>query len=1164
MSFKWKFVVELLQALESAQTKAHRASKAIDPNLRDQITTQWFMQHENDIIRHGPSASAFLSCLLPERRPDRVYGLQDHTLSTVLPKALWIAKTARARQLHDWKNTGLDFATCLDELVMTPAGYRVPSPEGEATLEEIDEALHKVSELYKMSLGKVNTEKVATLISSIMRRLSGSEAKWFVRLIKKDYSPVEIPNHLVLGHFHFLLRYIMRFQDSLDAAVAVLGNSHVVKIPHNPPEHQRHAYRRECARHIKPKLGVMIKRQEYTKAHSIKQCCPKKGQKMMSVERKYDGYHCQIHIDRSNSTRPIQIFSKSGKDMTEHWALLHRPIWDGLRLGKKDCAIKHNAILEIEMVVWNRLQRKILPFDKLRKYIEYKNRTIGADADSPRSDDEQIMFYAYDCFWHDNQDLTRVPLWVRRELLEQMVRSLEGIAQVGERQLIELGTEEGKAELREYFEHAHHQRWEGLVLKGNDDLYFTKGGYINGMKLKKDYIKGLGDAVDLCIVGGRKDPTEAAKHCGNILWTSFYLACLQNKEDVLCFGARPVCRILDTVTPKFLFAGILQELNQRGSGRYVSFSYETERLEFIIDQRHIRATPPTEMFTKPFVVEVIGGGYDKPQNASYYKPRHARVVKVHHDRGVGETDSFREVQEMAIKSFIPATPEEQEDMEWMRTLIKADGKNTQLDDLFLQMMASPSAASDASDETATSTTSEAEGVHPPQLVLATPVSKSAPGLGRDCAASPSVATVTLTAADNGRPGMATPLPATPLNTHGVRSRQNPASSRSDASTVSVSSSEREKYQILFPTSLAAVNKSRVDARRYAAHSQSIASTSLTTPLAWAKGGAGTSRSPALPPPTFKLPGIGSGAGSKRKVEESDGLASANKKAKANDGFKRPSLPLQSVASNTEGSVYDPLAAIRSPTRATSNLSPVRSQTKPRQALGELENVSSTRGLHATPATPSKSPLQERPRANVSAKRLSGARRSTSTSAAETQQANEPQPRPPHYLDNVISRALWSEELDVNSLKPHTNVVHLKLIDKSLANEPSEVRDTVTRWTENVRDQYEKLVNDETRARGEHHGQASSQRHTPVRRLVLFYHEQIDSCLVETSEGFNSLRQNARAMLQARDMKRYFVQAAMFKIEENGVMIPTRVGWNWGEAMHWMDKLRTECEAFVIG
>ena len=54
----------------------------------------------------------------------------------------------------------------------------------------------------------------------------------------------------------------------------------------------------------------------------------------MSVERKYDGEYCQIHIDLNKARDYIQIFSKSGKNSTNDRRGLHHVLRDCLGLNK--------------------------------------------------------------------------------------------------------------------------------------------------------------------------------------------------------------------------------------------------------------------------------------------------------------------------------------------------------------------------------------------------------------------------------------------------------------------------------------------------------------------------------------------------------------------------------------------------------------------------------------------------------------------------------------------------------------------------------------------------------------------------------------------------------------------------------------------------------------
>jgi DNA ligase 4 len=60
----------------------------------------WFNKHDQIIPRKGPEAVAFLSCLFPERRPDRVFNLQEKRLEAIIQQAQCLGAT-RLKDLHN-------------------------------------------------------------------------------------------------------------------------------------------------------------------------------------------------------------------------------------------------------------------------------------------------------------------------------------------------------------------------------------------------------------------------------------------------------------------------------------------------------------------------------------------------------------------------------------------------------------------------------------------------------------------------------------------------------------------------------------------------------------------------------------------------------------------------------------------------------------------------------------------------------------------------------------------------------------------------------------------------------------------------------------------------------------------------------------------------------
>jgi DNA ligase 4 len=76
-------------------------------------------------------------------------------------------------------------------------------------------------------------------------------------------------------------------------------------------------------------------------------------------------------------------------------------------------------------------------------------------------------------------------------------------------------------------------RKEGFVLKPANSQYSGRHGWL---KLKKDYIPGLGDTLDFCIVGAGFDPTRARdgiKAQQNAKYNIWHIGCLENKRQVI-------------------------------------------------------------------------------------------------------------------------------------------------------------------------------------------------------------------------------------------------------------------------------------------------------------------------------------------------------------------------------------------------------------------------------------------------------------------------------------------------------------------------------------------------------------------------------------------------------------------------------------------------------
>ncbi|KAF2180266.1 hypothetical protein K469DRAFT_693424 [Zopfia rhizophila CBS 207.26] len=180
----------------------------------------------------------------------------------------------------------------------------------------------------------------------------------------------------------------------------------------------------------------------------------------------------------------------------------------------------------------------------------------------------------------------------RRKQLYSLVHRIPSRADIGSRKNINFLSGRAPEQLREAFARAIAQRWEGLVLKGRDDPYYSSSRNNQFIKLKKDYIHGLGDTVNLTIV------------CR--------------------FNVKLIFRIIDKVDRQGMTKEDILFLNRLGYFEEVPFTLSTSKLDVKLERG--RLPLPADLFKRPFVIDVIGAGFDKPANTRFFALRFPREL----------------------------------------------------------------------------------------------------------------------------------------------------------------------------------------------------------------------------------------------------------------------------------------------------------------------------------------------------------------------------------------------------------------------------------------------------------------------------------------------------------------------------------------------------------
>jgi DNA ligase 4 len=113
-------------------------------------------------------------------------------------------------------------------------------------------------------------------------------------------------------------------------------------------------------------------------------------------------------------------------------------------------------------------------------------------------------------------------------------------------------------------------------------------------------------------------------------------------------------------------------LNRHGYFEQVPFADSIP--EFDVGLDHKRQLQPAELFKHPFSIELIGAGFEKPANTSYFTLRFPQLLKIHRDHSFNDTISFEELQEMAQRCNEVLEDSEREETSWLGRLGRYDYK----------------------------------------------------------------------------------------------------------------------------------------------------------------------------------------------------------------------------------------------------------------------------------------------------------------------------------------------------------------------------------------------------------------------------------------------------------------------------------------------------------
>nr|KAJ3422714.1 tRNA ligase [Polyrhizophydium stewartii] len=210
-----------------------------------------------------------------------------------------------------------------------------------------------------------------------------------------------------------------------------------------------------------------------------------------TCEYKYDGERAQIH-KLENGT--VVIYSRNSENLSGKYPDIIERIPNVPKPGVK------SFVLDCEAVAWDVKKQCILPFQVLstRKRKDVQTTDIQV----------QVCIFAFDLLFLNGEvgtgldcakPLITETLKRRRELMYESLNEIEGQFQFAKSM-----TSSNVEEIQTFLDDSVVGNCEGLMVKTleKDSSYEPSKRSRNWLKVKKDYVNGLGDSLDLVVIGG--------------------------------------------------------------------------------------------------------------------------------------------------------------------------------------------------------------------------------------------------------------------------------------------------------------------------------------------------------------------------------------------------------------------------------------------------------------------------------------------------------------------------------------------------------------------------------------------------------------------------------------------------------------------------------------
>ncbi|KAF8845163.1 DNA ligase/mRNA capping enzyme [Paxillus ammoniavirescens] len=689
----FSFFVSLLHEIASipARTTTSRLHRTITSSSHSPraVVDRWIKalrEHYSPLPR-GITASV-LRLLFPEDDTERKYDLQETRLAQHLGQCLdsSIVFTSDAKKLQSWCKDSA--SGCLGaELLKYAVPGMAENNTGPKSLQEIDGLLDELAStslfsdksFHEAHPSSTKRSKVS-ILRTLYDALTPTDAAYVTQIILKDLRPL-LYSPPATTTSHVLLDYNTNSKQVLTKEQFMKvwdPTGSMIKMYRMRASLDEAAMNFEAGGNLvpaRPRWGVPVEVPKSAKGRS-----PLHALELLNsggqiwAETKYDGERAQIHVHFcEDGEMQIAIFSKSKRDSTLDRTAVHPIVKEALAgLGGQD------MILDAEMVAFSDERNAIDEFWRIRGLIartaqgaragillgkgEYHDSQPLDSCPSLHSNPSSttsalhLALVFFDVLLIGNASLLNTPYTVRRSMLESVVQEIPCRAIIAERTLVstgpDLGLEKAAKKLRETWARCIVECEEGLVLKSEESAYAD--WRLPWVKLKKDYVPGYGDTIDLVVVAAiwDKDRGRELRVSPSTL-TTFYVGVLGNSSQITADPTAKPHFIVYFTASYGLSREQLEEFNFwiKADALETSTSHLSD--EFAYSYTMLQTLPkPTIFVRNPILVELCGAGFTKSLRSKYYELRFPRITKLFRpsERSFTECLTLRGLQTIAYES----------------------------------------------------------------------------------------------------------------------------------------------------------------------------------------------------------------------------------------------------------------------------------------------------------------------------------------------------------------------------------------------------------------------------------------------------------------------------------------------------------------------------------